>query len=124
MSRPSGPPPLSPEPGAPPDSAKPGLVAERTRLAWLRTNLAVIIVTLLVTRLALIKGIHAMPWVARSIIGAALGCWIAFALVSFPRLTGRTREQADGAGFALPLVALITVGFATLGVLFILAGLT
>jgi len=123
VSQPPRPPPQNPEPGAPPDSAKPGLVAERTRLAWLRTNLAVIVVTLLVARLALAKGLPEMPWAARSITAAALAGWLAVALVTLPRVTGRPRRYTDGAGAALPLVALVTVGFAVLGALLILVGL-
>ncbi|GAB2917385.1 hypothetical protein GCM10027280_00500 [Micromonospora polyrhachis] len=140
MSRPPGPPPQDPEsqtapqdpePGAPPqdpesqtapENAKPGLFAERTRLAWLRSNLAIIVVTLLLVRLALIKGLFEQPRAARSITGVTLAGCLALTLITLPWVTGRARRHTDGGGAVLPLVALIAVGLAMLGVLFILVG--
>ncbi|MEO3924723.1 DUF202 domain-containing protein [Micromonosporaceae bacterium B7E4] len=89
-----------------------GLAAERTRLAWRRTVLAVGVVTVLTARLAVSNGAVGVLVV----VLAGLG-WLGVLAVTFPRSTGRRGHPGRG----LPLIALITVGFAGLGLLLVLA---
>ncbi|MDW5329009.1 DUF202 domain-containing protein [Plantactinospora sp. KLBMP9567] len=88
-----------------------GLAAERTRLAWRRTVLAVGVVAVLTARLAVSNGM-----VGALVVLAGLG-WLGVLAVTFPRSTGRRGHPGRG----LPLIALITVGFAGLGLLLVLA---
>ncbi|HEY0698146.1 MAG TPA: DUF202 domain-containing protein [Micromonospora sp.] len=92
----------------------PGLPAERTRLAWRRTLLALTIVVVLSARLALSGGVTGALAAA-----AALAGWVVVLTVAYRRATAPTR--APTADRALPYAALATVGYAALGVVLVLA---
>ncbi|ROT32494.1 DUF202 domain-containing protein [Micromonospora sp. HM5-17] len=98
----------------------PGLARERTRLAWRRTVLAVSVVAVLATRLALTRG------TAGTVLAALTGLgWLAVLVATFPRYAGSAPRSGPGASgahrLALPLAALVSAGFAVLGVLLVLA---
>jgi uncharacterized membrane protein YidH (DUF202 family) len=95
-----------------------GLQAERTRLAWRRTSLAMTVVTVLAVRLALTRGLAGALLAA-----AALAGWVAVLWLTFPRIAGTHRRHPEGGGSALPLLALAAVGYAVLGMLLVLAAL-
>ncbi|GAB3971418.1 DUF202 domain-containing protein [Plantactinospora veratri] len=99
-------------PGHPPPGPDAGLAAERTRLAWRRTVLAVGVVAVLAARLALSNGTVGALVTALAGLG-----WLGVLLVTFPRIAGRRLRP----GRALPVTALITAGFAVLGLLLVLA---
>ncbi|MBM0238556.1 DUF202 domain-containing protein [Micromonospora sp. ATA32] len=92
-----------------------GLQAERTRLAWRRTLLALTVVTVLTVRQAvtggptgvLLAGVAVLGW------GATLAlCW------------GRATRGALRTGTRpVPLTALATAGYALLGALLVLRGM-
>ncbi|MEN3607980.1 DUF202 domain-containing protein [Plantactinospora sp. ZYX-F-223] len=89
-----------------------GLAAERTRLAWRRTVLAVGVVAVLTARLAVSNGTVG----ALVAVLAGLG-WLGVLAMTFPRSSGRRGRP----GRTLPVIALATVGFAGLGLLLVLA---
>ncbi|MEH1102714.1 DUF202 domain-containing protein [Micromonospora sp. CPCC 205561] len=98
----------------------PGLQAERTRLAWRRTALALTVIMVLTVRLAF-TGPRAGDVVGASAAGVAVLGWGAALAVCRRRVTGT--GPLPGQGRALPLVALATVGFALLGTLLAASGL-
>jgi uncharacterized membrane protein YidH (DUF202 family) len=89
-----------------PDS---GLSHERTWLAWWRTLLVAVGVAVLTARLAATEG-------APLIVAAALAGWTALFAVAFRRY----RSRRAGPGSALPLFALLIVGYAALGTLLVM----
>jgi Domain of unknown function (DUF202) len=91
-----------------------GLQPERTRLAWRRTVLAQAVVALLLVRLALTAG----PTGA-VVVAAAFAGWSAVVAAIRVR-TGRSAWWDPGPA-VIPLVALLTVGYAVLGVVLVLA---
>lgn len=116
----------TPDPPAPPDPPAshgrpaprdPGLPAERTRLAWRRTALAGTAVALLAVRFAMteLAGPAAAILVALGLFG-----WLALLGVAFRRL------RAMGPGWPPPVArgigaAVLTVGYAMLGLALLLA---
>jgi hypothetical protein len=98
-------------------SRDPGLQPERTVLAWRRTALTVTIVTALATRLALIGGTVGGVVAVLSVAG-----WIAAVLIIYRRTA--TIPPAPGApGRVVPLLALVTIGYALMGLLLIATSL-
>ncbi|MEV4755383.1 DUF202 domain-containing protein [Micromonospora sp. NPDC049559] len=97
-------------PGGP--VGEPGRAVERTQLAWRRTTLSSFVVALLAARLALPVGTA-----GALVAAAALAGWIAVLVAAYPRAVGR---RPAGGGRALPLVALLTVGHAALGIALVL----
>ncbi|MDG4785414.1 DUF202 domain-containing protein [Micromonospora sp. WMMD1102] len=89
-----------------------GLAVERTRLAWRRTVLAAGVVAVLTVRLALSGG------TVGALVAALAGLgWLGVLLATLPRLAGRRNRS----GRALAVTALVTAGFAGLGLLLLLA---
>ncbi|WP_422770998.1 DUF202 domain-containing protein [Plantactinospora sp. WMMC1484] len=106
-----------PEPANPqrqPPGRDAGLATERTRLAWRRTALAVGVVAALTARLALSDG--TLGTVVTALAG--LG-WLVVLAVTFPHVAGRRARHAR----TLPMTALVTAGFAGLGLLLVLASM-
>jgi len=104
---------MSPPPGTGqdrPSEPDAGLTRERTALAWRRTTLSVGVLAVLTARLALHRGTFG----ALAAALAGLG-WIAVLVMTRPRVSSRLADRL------LPLTALVTVGFAALGVLLVLA---
>ncbi|MEQ4302517.1 DUF202 domain-containing protein [Plantactinospora sp. B6F1] len=95
----------------PPPERDAGLSGERTRLAWRRSVLTVGVVAVLTARLALMNGTIGVLVTALAGLG-----WLGVLVVAFPRSAGR----GDPPGPALPVIALVTVGFAALGLLLVL----
>ncbi|MCP2327440.1 hypothetical protein HDA40_005947 [Hamadaea flava] len=84
-----------------------GAQAERTRLAWRRTALAVTVVSLLTVRLALHPGIT--PVRAAALIGAC-GVWVFFLIVAQRRIWSLARpaeSTPDGAPERPPVNAAV-----------------
>jgi hypothetical protein len=98
-------------------SRDPGLQPERTRLAWRRTVLAMSVVALLTARLALSRG------ATGALVAAAAGLgWLGVVGFRFSRSAGTHRRRPEGGGRALPLIALATAGYASLGVILTVTG--
>ncbi|QGN50353.1 DUF202 domain-containing protein [Micromonospora sp. WMMD558] len=92
----------------------PGLQPERTRLAWRRTALAMTVVMVLTVRLALPLGAAGVTLGGVAVLG-----WSAALLVCWWRVTVARRAAYSR---AVPLAALATVGYATLGVVVLIRG--
>jgi hypothetical protein len=106
---------MSPPPGAGQDgpaAPDPGLSRARTTLSWRRYALAVGVVAVLTARLALHRG--TVGALAAGLAG--LG-WLAVFVITLPRFGVRLADRL------LPLTALVTAGFAALGVLLVLASM-
>jgi uncharacterized membrane protein YidH (DUF202 family) len=96
-------------------SSDPGLQPERTRLAWRRTALAFTVVTLLHLRLALGRG---APGALLAVV-VLLG-WGTALVACRRRADGTTTRAGDR---ALPVVALVGLGYALAGALLVLCPL-
>ncbi|MGN9777742.1 DUF202 domain-containing protein [Micromonospora sp. H33] len=94
----------------------PGLQPERTRLAWRRTALAMTVIMVLTVRLAFTR-----DTVGAVLAGLAVLGWFAALRVCSRRATGTGPAAAYGR--ALPLAALVTAGFATLGAVLVMRGM-
>jgi uncharacterized membrane protein YidH (DUF202 family) len=92
--------------------------AERTRLAWRRTVLAVTVVAVLNTRLALVGGSPIGPAVA----AAGLIGWLAVLATTFRRIQAMAAAQPVPVGRVLPLAAGAAAGYAVLAALLVLTG--
>lgn len=91
----------------------PGASAERTRLAWRRTVLAVTVVALLTVRLAVRHGLGPAGGLA---IAAAVGSWLFLLWISSRRIQAMAADRPPATSVRLPLaVALVTVAFAIVG---------
>jgi Flp pilus assembly protein TadB len=99
----------APNDGARQAQRDPGLSRERTWLAWWRTLLVAVGVAVLTARLAATED-------APLIVAAALAGWTALFAVAFRRY----RSRRAGPGPALPLFALLIVGYAALGTLLVM----
>ena len=91
--------------------------AERTRLAWRRTVLAITVVVVLGTRLALVGGSPAGPALA----AAGLVGWLAVLAVTYRRIRAMAAARPVEIGRALPLAAVATAAYAGLGVLLVIS---
>ncbi|MDQ7909805.1 DUF202 domain-containing protein [Phytohabitans sp. ZYX-F-186] len=89
--------------------SEPGLARERTWLAWRRTLLVAAGVAVLAARMAAVEG-------EPLLVALALAGWTALSAVAFRRYFSRRA----GPGPALPLFALLTVGYTALGALLVL----
>jgi hypothetical protein len=101
------------EPAGAPRGAASGSSADRTRLAWRRTALATTAIALLTVRLAVRDGMSA--WTGLGIAAAALG-WLATVWLAQRRIREMARRLPGHVGRTLPAIALVTVGFAALGI--------
>ncbi|WP_326560571.1 DUF202 domain-containing protein [Micromonospora sp. NBC_01796] len=110
---------MNPDPGRPPEriDRDPGLQPERTRLARRRTGLAFAAVAALTVRLALADGMAVTLVVSAGLAAAllALGATIT-------RRASRNPSRPAG-GRTVPLLALVTVGYAGLGLLLVVGAL-
>jgi hypothetical protein len=97
--------------GRAPDGASP----QRTRLAWRRTALTQTVCTLLLLRLGATEGL----WPAIVTVGLGVAGWLGSMLVIQRRIAAMAARQPAGVGRALPLTALLLVGYALLGVLLV-----
>ncbi|MFY1633461.1 DUF202 domain-containing protein [Solwaraspora sp. WMMB335] len=93
----------------------PGLQPERTQLAWRRSALALTLVVVLTTRLAIERGGGAMVIGLLAILG-----WAAAVAYAYRRTRGPHRPAAGQIGHEVPLLGLLTAGYAVLGVILIL----
>lgn len=96
-------------------TSDPGRQPERTVLAWRRTTLTVSIVTALVGRHALMSGAGAAGGVLTVL---ALAGWFAVVAIIEHR-TATIAPAPPEPSRALPLLALVTVGFAMLGLVLV-----
>jgi hypothetical protein len=99
-------------------TAEAGLSAQRTRLAWRRTAMSAGAVALLAARPAV--GAHAGP-VQVLAAAAALAGWVVLVAVAYRRARGLTAWPPHPGRRTLPAYALVTVGFALIGTLLVLA---
>jgi uncharacterized membrane protein YidH (DUF202 family) len=100
-----------------PGGGPPGTQAERTRLAWRRTMLAVTAVALLAVRLAVVDA----PAVGLTLAAAALLGWLGVLVVTYRRIGRMAAARPGPPGRELPLTAASAVGYAALGILLVLA---
>jgi hypothetical protein len=94
-----------------------GASAERTRLAWRRTALSCTPVALLAVRLAVRDGMTVGSGLA--IAAAAIG-WLGALLLTQRRIRAMASQRPHVIGRTLPAIALVTAGFAILGVVLVL----
>ncbi|MEV4625972.1 DUF202 domain-containing protein [Micromonospora sp. NPDC049523] len=95
----------------------PGLQPERTRLARRRTGLAFAVVAALTVRLALTHGMAVTLVIAAGLAAALLAVGAAVT-----RRASRNPSRPSG-GRTMPMLALVTVGYAGLGLLLVLGAL-
>ncbi|MFY1695323.1 MULTISPECIES: DUF202 domain-containing protein [unclassified Solwaraspora] len=93
----------------------PGLQPERTRLAWRRSALALTLVVLLTVRLAIDRGGPALLAAPAAVVG-----WATLIGYAYRRARGPRRPAAGQIGAEVPLLGLVTAGYALLGALLIL----
>lgn len=93
--------------------------AERTRLAWRRTTLAVTLSVMLIGRLAIHDGLDVLSALGLSL---ALVAWIAFMWLTHRRIQAMAQRVPAAIGRTLPAVAVAMVLFAAIGVAMVLAG--
>jgi Domain of unknown function (DUF202) len=91
-----------------------GLQPERTRLAWRRTVLAAGVVAILLLRMAFLRG----PAGALA-AAAALAGWVSCVAIAYQRGGRMIGRQPSAGGRTLPVLAMITAGYATLGVILV-----
>ncbi|QSB13665.1 hypothetical protein JQS43_19105 [Natronosporangium hydrolyticum] len=96
----------------------PGRFAERTRLAWRRTVLAVTIVALLALRQALLVPAPALRALA---IVALVAGWLTILAVSSRRIVALRARRPAAVGSPVPTLTLFTVALAILGGLLVMA---
>jgi uncharacterized membrane protein YidH (DUF202 family) len=94
-----------------------GASAERTRLAWRRTALSTTPVALLAIRLAVRDGVSLGGGLA--IVAATVG-WLAALWLTQRRIRAMASQRPRDIGRTLPAIALVTAGFAVLGVVLVL----
>jgi uncharacterized membrane protein YidH (DUF202 family) len=102
-------------PGVPGDPV--GASAERTRLAWRRTALAITVVAVLSTRLALVGGSVLGPALAALVLGG----WLVALVGTYRRIRLMAAARPVPARRSLPLAAGAVLGYAAVGVLLVLA---
>jgi uncharacterized membrane protein YidH (DUF202 family) len=95
-----------------------GSSAERTRLAWRRTALAITLVALLTIRIAVKDGISVGAGFA--IAAATLG-WLFAMWLTQRRVHAMAERPPRRIGRTLPAIALVMVGFALLGIALVAA---
>jgi len=91
-----------------------GLAAERTRLSWRRTTLAVTVTALLGIRVALADPVRA-PLIAVVVLG-----WLGTLWLAHRRIAALRRSPEAAAGRSPAALALLIVGYAALGILLVL----
>ncbi|HEX5598445.1 MAG TPA: DUF202 domain-containing protein [Micromonosporaceae bacterium] len=96
----------------------PGLQPERTVLAWRRTALAVTIVTVLTIRMALQRGLADIPFTALAVAG-----WVTIVAITYRQHAAVAAGRLVAPSAMLPLAALVTTGYAGLGLVLILSSL-
>lgn len=106
-------------PSADPPLAPGDTQAERTRLAWRRTTLAVTLSVLLIGRLAFHDGLDALSALG---LALALVAWIALMWLTHRRIQAMAHRVPVAIGRTLPVVAMAMVLFAAIGVAMVLAG--
>lgn len=97
-------------------SPDPGLQPERTRLAWRRSALALTLVVLLTVRLAIDRGGPALLIGLLAVVG-----WAALIGYGYRRATGSRRPAAGQISGEVPLLGLVTAGYAIVGAILILS---
>jgi hypothetical protein len=90
----------------------PGRQPERTRLSWRRTVLAATVVALLAGRLAADRS---TPAAILALAAVAAG-WLVILAIAGRRVTALAAAEPVPARWAVPLIALTSVGYAGLGV--------
>jgi uncharacterized membrane protein YidH (DUF202 family) len=93
------------------------LCAQRTRMAWWRTGLSAGAVVLLAARPSLSKAIHPAELL---IAGVALTGWVALIATAYRRGRGLDVRPPLPGSRTLLTYALVTVGFAVIGIVLIL----
>ena len=91
-----------------------GLSAQRTRLAWRRTVMSAAAVTLLAARPAVRSDAGPVQVLAAAAVTA---CWVAMVALATWRGRGLAAQPPLPGRRTMPAYALITVGFAAIGVL-------
>jgi uncharacterized membrane protein YidH (DUF202 family) len=115
-------PPAAPSglPAAPSRPPEAGAQAERTRLAWRRTVLAMTVVALLVTRMAIHTGVTSYR--AAGIV-ATVGMWLLGLSVAQRRIAVMARPEPAAMARTVLLIGLSTLGTAAIGAVLCVADL-
>ncbi|WBB98379.1 MULTISPECIES: DUF202 domain-containing protein [unclassified Solwaraspora] len=99
-----------------PPARDPGLQPERTRLAWRRSALALTLVVALTMRLAVERGGAATLLGLFAVIG-----WAGLIGHAYRHASGPRRPAAGQISTEVPLLGLVTAGYAALGAILILS---